>query len=192
MTSLSATTASGSETSDLATRRSLGNRLSSWQKKSTRVTLNAQFTISAETNEVESARETFSPTDGTGPEGVPRVTIHTSGERWAKAWMRKLRRRKKTQNSEVPETKPTVLTLAEQLRKAQTEELCLDDCQVISQQSRYLNCRCKPPFKYCKTPPRPRNSSRNYHGYLRPRQYREKMLQRDKRPRIIPKWHQMW
>jgi hypothetical protein len=133
MTSLSATTASGSETSDLGSRKSLGNRLSSWQKKSTRVTLNAQFTISAETNEVESARETVSGMDGTVQEGVPRMMIHTSGEKWAKAWMRKLRRKKKTPNSGVPETKPKVLTLAEQLRKAQTEELCLDDCQVISQ-----------------------------------------------------------
>ena len=167
MTSLSATNAPA-ETSDMGRGKGLGKRLSSWQKKSTRVTSNAQFTISAGTNEVESANTTFRTTDRIAPMVMPSMVIHTSGENWAKAWMRKLKRKKKYQNSEVPESQPRVVTLAEQLRKAQTDELCLEDSQVPFQPTGYLKYRYKPLLKYYKTPQKRKSSSKDYRAYLRP------------------------
>src|SRR5947199_2128249 len=166
MTSSSATNVLASETSDPGRRKGRGNRLPSWQKKSTRVNLNAQFAIRSGSNEVESAESTSSTTDDTAPVVMRRVVIQTSGEKWAKVWMRTLRRKKKHRNSEIPEPQPRVLTLAEQLRKAQAEELCLKDCQVLSPQNFNLKYRCKPPLKYYKTPRKQESSSRNYRGYF--------------------------
>jgi hypothetical protein len=139
MASLSATNVLALETSDPGRRKGLGSRLSSWQKKSTRVNLSVQFAITGGTNAVESAESTLSTTDDTAPVAIHRVVIHDSGEKWAKVWMRKLRRKKKHRNSEIPGPQPRVLTLAEQLRKAQAEELCLEDCQVLTQPNFNLN-----------------------------------------------------
>jgi len=61
------------------------------------------------------------------------IKVHAAGEKWAKTWLRKLRRKKKKQFDAAifPEPRFKVLTLAEQLQLAQTEEFSLEECQVL-------------------------------------------------------------
>jgi hypothetical protein len=69
------------------------------------------------------------------------IKVHTVGEKWAKTWMRKLRRKKKKQFNPAIFQEPRfkVLTLAEQLQIAQTEEFSLEECQVFLSPAG-LNC----------------------------------------------------
>lgn len=121
------------ETSDLPRRRPLGKRLSPWQKKSAFITFDAKFTISAGTSSGgESGGTTASNKEASSSKKTIDVGVHVWGQKWAKVWMRKLRRKKNGPIIEDPEPRIKIITLAEQLQIAQTEEMCLEDCHVES------------------------------------------------------------
>ena len=124
-------------TSDLPRRKSLGKRLSSWQKKSTsqNIAFDANLTISAETPGFQGERSTVVKTNKKGNGTRLEFGGLAWGEKWAKIWMRKLRRKKKchgeiSTDRETPEPRIKILTLAEQLQMAQAGDFCLEECQV--------------------------------------------------------------
>jgi len=143
MTSVSSSTALSLE---IPGRKGLGNRLASWHKKSAgQGTFDAHsLTISAisETSDLQSENSTVVKSHPRNP-GMPEertkqgIKVHTVGEKWAKTWMRKLRRKKKKQFNPaiIPEPRFKVLTLAEQLQLAQTEDFSLEECQVLLSQA---------------------------------------------------------
>ena len=138
MTSVSSSTAQSLEIPGL---KSLGNQLTSWHKKSAgHGTFDAHLTISAiseTSSDLESENSTVVKSHPRNPgmseERIKQgIKVHTVGEKWAKTWMRKLRRKKKPYNPAIfPEPRFKVLTLAEQLQLAQTEEFSLEECQVF-------------------------------------------------------------